>query len=391
MKTILLTQPFDSNNLSIRFGQLFIELLGSTDPLFNRIWIVSAFANERGVKRILPHLQAALLRGTKVEIVIGFDHQSTSIEALRALMTLGVSVQVVHNNQPGHTFHPKIYLLEATGGRAELFVGSHNLTEGGLFTNYEASTQMSFEFPLDDGLYAEFKQSLERFLNPPQAISQLLSFDLIQNLIERGEIISEQERREKTNQSSATTSGLGQTKPKSRFGNEPIPNVTINPKAKAKKSISNTDTAAILRGGLVWQKILNSSDAQRPKTVNTNVTGNLRLTQAADVNEQEIDQMRFFRYEVFGKLYWEEERPEPKLKEQSFADFNVDILGIHSDIYNLRITHQPSREANQNNHTTTLHWGELTQVLQHVIDIRGKILRLYMPPDNSHIFTIEII
>ena len=43
---------------------------------------------------------------------------------------------VFHNPLP-HTFHPKLYLFKSDD-HAEMVMGSGNLTEGGLYTNYEA-------------------------------------------------------------------------------------------------------------------------------------------------------------------------------------------------------------------------------------------------------------
>jgi len=50
----------------------------------------------------------------------------------------------VFKNAIRSTFHPKIYLFR-NDRAAELLVGSGNLTEGGLFTNYEGSLRVSLD------------------------------------------------------------------------------------------------------------------------------------------------------------------------------------------------------------------------------------------------------
>lgn len=170
MEIAIFTQPFDSDGVSKQFGLVLIDLLNSNEPFYNQIWIISAFANEGAVARLVPHLETVVSQGATVRITLGFDHQSTSIEALQAILALNLEAKIVHNNQPGHTFHPKIYLFEAEGEKAELFIGSHNLTAGGLFTNYEASIHMTFNFPADQQEYVNFKRALDRFMNPPEAI-----------------------------------------------------------------------------------------------------------------------------------------------------------------------------------------------------------------------------
>ena len=74
-------------------------------------------------------------------ISVGIDQGGTSAEGisdlLMAVQPTG-EVRVFHNEAPTNpTFHPKVYLF-AKEAAAECFIGSSNLAEGGLFTNYEA-------------------------------------------------------------------------------------------------------------------------------------------------------------------------------------------------------------------------------------------------------------
>jgi len=164
MKTHLVTQPTDDEGPSETMGGVLSSLLTSRNPFFDKVWLVSAFANQRAVRYLSPHISEAKSHGADIRIVVGIDHHSTSIEALRGIKALEVDARIVHNARPGHTFHPKIYLFEAGGIAAELFIGSNNLTEGGLYTNYEASTQISFVFPEDTAEYEAIKKSGELYV-----------------------------------------------------------------------------------------------------------------------------------------------------------------------------------------------------------------------------------
>ena len=122
-----------------------------------------AFVKRSGVRHVAPAL-AAFARTGHAEIIAGIDHRGTSREGLRDLLH-AVSPRgrliVFHNRLP-FTFHPKVYLFKSAAA-AEVFVGSGNLTEGGLFTNYEASLRLSLD--LTDPKQAAVLQSLERVLD----------------------------------------------------------------------------------------------------------------------------------------------------------------------------------------------------------------------------------
>lgn len=101
----------------------------------------AAWARYSGVRHLVPALEAFLRRGGSIRFIIGIDFQQTSREALDALLALeahGTCATWVHHNEAGHIFHPKLYLFRGKN-LARLFIGSSNLTEGGLFTNVEAT------------------------------------------------------------------------------------------------------------------------------------------------------------------------------------------------------------------------------------------------------------
>jgi len=389
MKTSVVLQPSNAE-----MGEIIKNLLSSQKPFYNNVWLISAFANAQAIQRITPNILDAKARGANINIVVGFDVKSTSAEALKRINSLGVNSVLVHNARAGHTFHPKIYLFEAAGEKAEVFVGSSNLTDGGLYTNYEASTRINFGFPVDDEEYAQFFSSIEIYLKPTGNTVQLLTQELIDILVKRGEVPTEKEIRK----IQAKTLKLKKKAnvPKSPFGVEKIKRPPILRKSLKKRSTTRPSTKIKPvqvsdkpdLGALLWQKInLPASDVQRQPG---NVTGGLRLTKAGwKVSGNLIDQTVYFRNDVFGHLVWSVWKERP-YSEKAEANFDVYLLGKSYGIHQLMISHKPSGEAGQHNYTTILHWGDLAETIRQLNLVR-RTFKLYAPPNGqAEPFIIEV-
>lgn len=144
----LMNQPFTG-----QLGDRLIELLDSTD--FHTLNIAVAFAKNSGVLRIKDSLERFRKRGGIVNAYVGVDLGGTSYEALTALLLLTDSLNVVHSER-GQTFHVKIYQFLGND-KGLIVVGSHNLTGGGLWTNFESSLHIP-----TDRSSANEKQVFER-------------------------------------------------------------------------------------------------------------------------------------------------------------------------------------------------------------------------------------
>ena len=142
-----------------------------------------AFVKRSGTRHIAPAL-AHFARTGHVEIIVGIDHRGTSMEGLRDLLE-AVSpkgrVIVFHNRLP-FTFHPKIYLFKSPTA-ADLMVGSGNLTEGGLFTNYEAALRLPLD--LADPKQAATLQSIEQVLDAWTDVSMGMALVLDDTLLDQ--------------------------------------------------------------------------------------------------------------------------------------------------------------------------------------------------------------
>ncbi|WP_324752719.1 phospholipase D family protein [Roseovarius sp. Pro17] len=129
----LMNQPFTG-----QLGDRLIELLES--PNFHTLDIAVAFAKNSGVLRIKDSLQKFRDGGAKVNVYVGVDLGGTSYEALTTLLLHSDTLNVVHSER-GQTFHSKIYQFSGEKNGL-LVVGSHNLTGGGLWTNFESSVHI---------------------------------------------------------------------------------------------------------------------------------------------------------------------------------------------------------------------------------------------------------
>lgn len=132
-----------------RIGDLILEQLTLTgEDSFDNFCIIVSFAKKSGASRIQNALQQFRKNGGVIKAVVGFDNQGTTKQGLEKLMRLSNEVYVYHDAKPFQTFHPKTYIFEKERKRAKVYMGSSNLTQGGLFTNYE--TNVELEFNLED-------------------------------------------------------------------------------------------------------------------------------------------------------------------------------------------------------------------------------------------------
>ncbi len=150
----LMNQPFNG-----QLGNKLIELLDSQN--YHTLNIVVAFAKSSGVLRIKDSLENFRKLGGVVNAYVGVDLGVTSYEALTALLLCTDSLNVVHSEK-GQTFHTKIYqfLGEEKG---IIVIGSHNLTGGGLWTNFESSAHISLDMSNSEDI--EMLRTQEEYFN----------------------------------------------------------------------------------------------------------------------------------------------------------------------------------------------------------------------------------
>jgi HKD family nuclease len=423
MRVRTLTQPHS------QLGPELEELLD--DETFELIVFVSAFVALRTILRLRERLLRQVEEGTQLRFTVGIDLGGTSREVLQELLRWPCETVVFHNPIPRATFHPKLYLLKGRFG-ATLFVGSNNLTDGGLYTNYEAATRMDFDLRSERPTFEEFVEPLQRFISPEGPTVQPLTQELIDTLIARGMLPSEAEARARRQHEFGEREGRGRDVPANPFGaspipfpplltqaergDEPVPPVSPTPPTSttpaapptaptapapppapptrpAAPAPAATPTVPTRARVLVWRKApLPKTDAQYvPPGSNSNPVGGVRLTKAGFENPPGtlIDQTTYFR-RLFADYAWEQEPGKHDDQEHTFVPMRVIIRGRDYGVRHFEISHKPSGEAGQANYTTILRWGrEFVPIVQRE-RLTGSALSLYETTDPDVRFLLEI-
>jgi HKD family nuclease len=151
MKFRVVSQPFGGS-----LGDLLLENLAIASKQSVKCTLVSAFAKKAGVIRLMPHIANAAKLGPPIKAIVGIDHKGTSQEAVQLLHGITDELYLFHSTRPDVTFHPKMYVFE-TEKTAAFYVGSCNLTAGGLFTNVEVFAEFKLDLPKDNATLKELE------------------------------------------------------------------------------------------------------------------------------------------------------------------------------------------------------------------------------------------
>ncbi len=167
---------------------------GFRDDRWTEFRAAVAFVKRSGTKHIREDLAKFHAKGHTVKITAGIDAGGTSSEGLADLIeaTQGSGSLFAFKNANSSTFHPKVYLF-ANAEEAEVVVGSGNLTEGGLFTNYEASlkTKLNLKSEADAALYNAILTTLNVWSQPVDGLCYILTEELLKRLVAEGFVPNE--------------------------------------------------------------------------------------------------------------------------------------------------------------------------------------------------------
>lgn len=181
-----IAQPF----ADVRLGDFLQEHFA--DPQWTVFRAAVAFVKRSGTQHIRLPLMSFSARA-QVIMSVGVDFFGTSREGLTHLLeaTPEGQVFVFRNNGP-YTFHPKVYLFKS-GQKADVLVGSGNLTEGGLFTNYEASvvTSLDLAVPNDVTTLGLVESVLDTWSQPLENRCYRLTPEFLEILVASGLVRTE--------------------------------------------------------------------------------------------------------------------------------------------------------------------------------------------------------
>jgi hypothetical protein len=361
------------------------------DPDLGHFLFAAAFVRSAGVDLIEPSLKK---RGGAVTFFAGINNGVTSVQGLTSLVNAGASVFTFDTGSTARIFHPKIFLGWGEA-RARLIIGSANLTLGGLGNNIEASVALDLD--LKDGVHKAFVEAVRAHFagvqkDHPDHCAAAGTLLVLQALYEDGRLEDEDllpEVPEVPSGKSSKPPPAGGTKltainlpwTKAKPPKKPAP----APGKPAAPVGPGAVAATAAHGPLVWAKAsLKGTDAQQPPTANTNPTGNLRLAAAQfQQGGKVIDKNTYFRKTVFGGLTWS----KSKTTEYATGSFNIVRSGKLLGSFDLKLSHDLKRVANQNNVPTVLHWGDAIDVVRKA-NVKGLTLRLYDTGADGR-YTIE--
>jgi len=391
MQSIIVNQP------AKQLGAVIQEILEKTVGI-KRIVFISAFVGLRTVLRIRDRLLSHRDLGAEVVFNIGFDMFGTSKNVLEELTQWNCRVFLTHNALPRVTFHPKIYLVESESS-AIVIVGSNNLTDGGMYTNFEAATLTSFKLPEEAANYRDFLSTIGSLVSPTESgTTKQLTPNLLSALASAGLVLNESESRRRSEKQKSDLAASTHQGAQNPFDAVAVPLPPLNGKALRTREtevrgmpseIDVTVASQILPSGpLVWEKKLPSSDVL-VATGRTNPVGGVRLTQAGfKVAGVPIQQTLYFR-QLFNDYHWEQ-RGKYKDQEHTFVPMRVRIGTTDHGIVRFEISHKPTGEAGQGNYTTMLHWGNSFSPKIRETDLTGYRLQLFETPGFEVDFFLDI-
>jgi hypothetical protein len=404
------------------------------DDELSTIAIVVAWVRFRGLLRLKPSFEAFRKRGGRLRVVLGVDEGGATRPGLLGAMRLA-NEAYVFKDACGGTFHPKVYLGEGAH-KAELLVGSTNLTPGGLYVNVEASTLTVFDLPAEDKHPAlgDARLFIAGLIDDREACRRLTRKTVDELCADKRYRIALNERprsRARGRPRGAdradideTAAGAGTDEPgplfsPSRRRRTRIPSLTqadrdelaalelddpqepgppgaagspeggVPPSAPV-SSGSPVPSSALAPPGApsvtdVWTKKMNRSDAQQVSE-RSNPTGLLRLTK----EDHDVDPQTWFRRTFFrAPVKWKRTTDRRNNRvEQADVKFDVRIEGVDLGKFKLKVDYGIHREAKQKNIPTVIHWGpDLAKALRKR-DRSGRMLTLERLDGGSYRLSI---
>ncbi len=320
------------------------------------------------------------------------------------------------------TFHPKLY-FGSGADKALLFVGSSNLTPGGLFFNFEAGMVLEIAVGTaasreELALAAAVNDYLDRLYGDVAVCKPLVSVleEIIRDPVYRVRDESAPRGRrgfdpiDPDSDSDRTQLpplfGRSARLPRARVApGNPIPARAIGTGAipdgpvavqggsptgarpRGRRGVAGAPAAGALE--VVrrrWSRPFDATAAQHPPTPASNVTGNLRLTQA----KHPIDKMTYFRDEFFGALAWIGVATAQGFRETATAVMDVIIDGRSLGIHDFEISHAAWREEGQGNVPTVLHLEPIAAELR-ATNYTGRVVTIELLRSRQYRLVIDTV
>jgi HKD family nuclease len=147
------------------FNEIASILTASTDCRGHTFYLLVAYARKSGVIKIKRAMEYFKERGGNIIAVVGLDQKHTTWQGLHELINIVDKLYVYHNEDLSQTFHPKVYIREINKVKADVLIGSSNLTAGGMSTNYEVNYYRLFNLKNneDEKAYSKIKDVIKSY------------------------------------------------------------------------------------------------------------------------------------------------------------------------------------------------------------------------------------
>lgn len=142
--------------------------------------VLVAYLSWNGLKMIYKELERFYDEGNNVKMIVGLSNDAKEIHVLRYLrerMPRG-DFLVFNASNMDYIFHPKLFFFDNYDSLS-VYIGSSNLSSGGLYTNSECVVKVTLNRIHDKKLITDFEDIWTTYSNPKEPFTQrnLLSID----------------------------------------------------------------------------------------------------------------------------------------------------------------------------------------------------------------------
>lgn len=163
--------------------------------------VLVAYTSIGGLKIIEDELFSFLQKKNRIDWILGIEKGVTSKEVLQYLLFLKkrfpkyVSIRIFTAGNDNDLFHPKVYLL-SNKDNYNIFIGSNNLTIGGLMSNFESSALLDLDLKNTDDkkIIHEFEIMWQKYSTPAPPLKSENLIELTESTINS---INDQDIKEK--------------------------------------------------------------------------------------------------------------------------------------------------------------------------------------------------
>lgn len=365
-------------------------------------WLSELFADPKSIKAIriqtgyfdsLPlhylHQTLTILQheDKTVNIVIGSNGGSTKRSAVEDLLRItgkkraGLKLAIAAFQ--GGLYHPKAYHFERADRSETAYIGSANFTFPGITgQNIETGIILDTRCGDDSSTLRSIASSVDSWFQGVRQDLIRIDSDTDLDTLEKQGLINIPTPQANTTRSTAVNANRETLQPLIRIPSISITRPDSSITARLPQNIPTHGPAAPLYS---WGKKLPKSDAQRKP--GGNQSGVIALTQA-DLRGR-IDHKTYFRTVLFGNLLWRSSLTKNNFPmDVAEAPIHTTIFGKNLGTLTFKITHDPLRERDQDNYTTTLHLDPIRNYFASH-DMTDRHVEITLDENNEYWLSID--